>query len=214
MKKRALWRGGIYAAGTLLLALGHSLGTTAGIGVSPILSVPYTVAGHTPLTVGTASILNYFLFVLLQIAMTRGRGWAKMLLQIPFSILFGLLLDFFIGILPTAPPTFIGRYGTYLCSMLSVAAGITMMVNMRLINNPADGFAEVLGTHFGHDTGFGKNLIDITYACISLLTQFVTGVNVGAIGAGSILSAIFVGRFVSLFSRLFRAKMLRLAGLE
>ena len=49
IKKPILFRGLFYAAGLLILALGLTLNTKTGLGVSPIISVAYSISvisGH------------------------------------------------------------------------------------------------------------------------------------------------------------------------
>ena len=48
MKKSMIYRVLIYIAGLLILAMGLTLNTKAGLGVSPIISVSYSVSEITP----------------------------------------------------------------------------------------------------------------------------------------------------------------------
>ena len=44
MQKNYIYRGGFYLVGLLVLALGISLNTKTGLGVSPIISVSYSIS--------------------------------------------------------------------------------------------------------------------------------------------------------------------------
>ena len=57
--------------GLVVMAYGVSMSIKAGLGTSPISSLPYTVSQLTPLTVGTATIAMHCVLILLQILLLR-----------------------------------------------------------------------------------------------------------------------------------------------
>ena len=66
LKKQVLYRIFFYALGLLILALGLTLNTTAGLGVSPIISVSYSVSQIFTLNFGNTTMFLYCVFVLVQ----------------------------------------------------------------------------------------------------------------------------------------------------
>ena len=78
----------LLAVGLAIMAFGVGFSIQAGLGTSPISSLPYVLSLFTPFTVGTATIAMHAVFVLLQILLLR-RQFA--LLQ-----LFGSLLQGFV----------------------------------------------------------------------------------------------------------------------
>lgn len=73
MKQGIRW--GLYTLGMLILALGLTLNTKTGLGVSPIISVAFGVSEIWGLNFGDVTFLLYGLFVAGQIVLRRGRGW-------------------------------------------------------------------------------------------------------------------------------------------
>lgn len=89
-------RGIVYVAGLLLLAMGIILNTKTGLGVSPIISVAYSVSVISGMNLGNMTLILYSIFVLIEMILhtiRRKKGeYVKRLfldiLQIPLSIVF------------------------------------------------------------------------------------------------------------------------------
>ena len=66
LKKQVLYRIFFYVLALLILALGLTLNTKAGLGVSPIISVSYSVSQIFTLNFGNTTMFLYCVFVLVQ----------------------------------------------------------------------------------------------------------------------------------------------------
>ena len=84
----------LLVAGLIIMAFGVAFSIKAGLGTSPISSLPYVLSLFTPLTVGTATIAMHVTLILLQILLLRRRYDPVQLLQLPVAIAFGYLTDF------------------------------------------------------------------------------------------------------------------------
>ena len=62
-----IFRGCFYVVGLLLLALGLQLNTQAGLGVSAVLSVSYSISQIFALNFGNVTLCVYVFFILLQL---------------------------------------------------------------------------------------------------------------------------------------------------
>ena len=88
-----------------------------------------------------------------------------------------------------------------------------MTVNMKLVPNPADGLAQAVGDLLNKGLGFGKNTIDLfSVATTCGIGLLFTG-NVVAIGLGTLIAMIGVGRCIALFNFVFKKKMDEVSGL-
>lgn len=67
MKKSTIYRALIYIAGLLILAMGLTLNTKAGLGVSPIISVSYSVSEITHHNFGNTTFVLYSIFVVMEL---------------------------------------------------------------------------------------------------------------------------------------------------
>lgn len=83
----------LLTGGLALAGLGVALTTCAGLGTSPISSLPYVFTFFTPLSFGMATFAVNILFVLGQVALL-GRGFpALQYAQLGVVLVFGLFID-------------------------------------------------------------------------------------------------------------------------
>lgn len=101
----------IYIAGLLILAFGIILNTKSGLGVSPIISVAYSISTIGNLNFGDTTFALYAIFVMIEmllhtltgrIPQTKGKNslvltLGKDLLQLPLSLVFTRFMNLFSG---------------------------------------------------------------------------------------------------------------------
>lgn len=208
-----------YGLGIVILALGITLNTKTGLGVSALVSIAYTVANAWNLNFALMTFLLYTCFALIEVGLKWGflpqlrKVLWKDLLQIPFSLAFSLLLNVFGGIIPVAEH--VGAQIVMLVlAIVCTGIGAAMIVDMHLIPNPADGLAQTLGMVTKKGMGLGKNLLDCSCVGISAVIGLVARGRLIGIGIGTIVAMIGVGRVVALFNRCFETKLCRTAGVE
>ena len=208
-----------YGLGIVILALGITLNTKTGLGVSALVSSAYTVANAWNLNFALMTFLLYTCFALIEVGLKWGflpqlrKVLWKDLLQIPFSLAFSLLLNVFGGIIPVAEH--VGAQIVMLVlAIVCTGIGAAMIVDMHLIPNPADGLAQTLGMVTKKGMGLGKNLLDCSCVGISAVIGLVARGRLIGIGIGTIAAMIGVGRVVALFNRCFETKLCRTAGVE
>lgn len=208
-----------YGLGIVILALGITLNTKTGLGVSALVSIAYTVANAWNLNFALMTFLMYTCLALIEVGLKWGflpqlrKVLWKDLLQIPFSLAFSLLLNVFGGIIPVAEH--VGAQIVMLVlAIVCTGIGAAMIVDMHLIPNPADGLAQTLGMVTKKGMGLGKNLLDCSCVGISAVIGLVARGRLIGIGIGTIAAMIGVGRVVALFNRCFETKLCRTAGVE
>ena len=204
----------IYCAGVLILALGLVLNAKTGLGVTAILSVPYTVNRIVPsLSFGTCTTILYVLFVLLQAFLLK-RIDLRILLQLPFSVLFGKIIDMYNALIPIEDPPLIAGILLIALAIVLTALGVVLMVSMRLIVNPGDGIVQAVSEKARRPFGTAKLCVDISMLCVTLLlcALFVHGI--AGIGVGTLATALCIGPLINVFNRLFRARLERIALVE
>ena len=113
MKKSTIYRAIFYISGLLILALGIVLNTKSGLGVSPIISISYSVSVIYGLNFGNVTFALYTVFVAVEIILhliRRPEGallltLGKDLLQLPLSLAFTRFMNLFSALLPEPKPT-------------------------------------------------------------------------------------------------------------
>ena len=211
MKKEWIWRLLIYTAGMVVLAAGITLNTKTGLGVSPIISIPFTISTIWHTDFGMTTFVIYFIFVGIQLAL-KGKNWL-ILLQAPISFVFSMLLNVFGDLLDIKYDSLWQNLLLLLAAIVVTALGVVMTVNMKLVPNPADGLAQTVGEVLHRGVGFGKNVIDFTSVGISLVLGLAIAGRLEAIGIGTVIAMVGVGRFIALFNYFWKERLDRLAGL-
>ena len=208
-------RAWIYGLGMLVLALGLTLNTKTGLGVSPILSVAYSSSQIWGFNFGDATFILYCAFVAGELIIRgKDRQWYD-LLQLPLSLVFSRILNFFdrwIGYDPSVH-SLGSNLGMLLLAIAVTGVGVSMTVNMRLIPNPGDGIVQALADRMGRDQGFAKNIFDIGCVLATIVLCLAANGSLIGIGIGTIGAMIGVGRAIALVNHFFKNQMCQAAGM-
>jgi len=224
-----------YLLGLLILALGLTLNTKAGMGVSPIISVAYTVSFVTGKSFGDMMFLLYALFVaaeiILHCAMKKGGGeklhmplkrqLISDLLQVPMAYLFTRFMNLFSDRIPQFDTELAGtlwgsigiRAVLLLLAILLTGFGAAMSLNARIVPNPADGIVQVMADVSGKSAGLMKNAEDITCLVTAAALGLAAQGRIIGIGIGTVMAMLLTGRAVALYNYLFYARTSKLSGM-
>lgn len=244
MKKSHLFRVIFYTAGLFILALGITLNTKTGLGVSPIISVSYSISAIWKLNFGNITLVLYGIFIFVEILLhtVRSRRSIKHegtalvhanranlklvlfmdLLQFPLSLVFTRFLNVFSASIPDllsfGKDSFAGSFGGrilfLLIAVVLTGIGAAMSLNMRLIPNPGDGIVQAIADCSGKETGFVKNCFDVFNISITIAAGMIFAGKIIGIGIGTLAAVIGVGRTISAFNHFVRGKMDALAGMQ
>ena len=230
-KKKLFVRGVLYLAGMIILAIGLTLNTKTGLGVSAILSVSFAISEIWTLNFGNITLVLYALFVVVQMLVhglcpkTRaGRKLGTVLLldalQFPLSLGFTRVINLVSALVPVLSEAYAGRFlgsfvGRVLFLLLAVVLtgiGAAMTLNMRIVPNPADGIVQTLAEATGKKVGFTKNWFDLLNVCINLILGFVFAGGIVGVGLGTVVAALGTGRVIALVNRICGLRMKTAAG--
>lgn len=209
MTKQLALRFLYYIIGMLVLALGITLNTKTGLGVSPIISVPYGIATIFSLDFGNITFLIYTAFVFTEWILSKK---AKVFFQLPVALLFTRFMNLFNFLLQIKLSGLFANLLLLILAVILTGIGAAMSLNMRLIPNPGDGIVQALSDFSHKEIGLVKNCFDLFCICVTiLLALFCTGHLIG-IGIGTVIAVIGVGRTIFLFNHFFRIGMNQSAG--
>ncbi len=192
-KKRIL----TYVVGLIILALGIDLNTKTHLGVSPIISIAYNIATIKGWILGVTVFIYYVLQIFLQWFLLKKDFEYIQFMQAICALITSAAVQVFDLIIPS-PNSMTLRLLLLILAIVITAIGASLTVSMKLIANPADALANVLGIKLGQDFGFGKNLLDLSCIVISLLICFICEGRLIGIGIGTIISMIFTGRVIAM----------------
>ena len=151
MKKNNIYRGLFYVLGLLVLALGITLNTKAGLGVSPIISVSYSISTILNTNFGNMTLILYSTFVVVEMILhtrehflekkkeekgdaqsdSKKRSLKVMLLkdalQFPLSLIFTRFMNVFVYVIPAYDsPGVNGFYSSFPGRIVTLIIAITL----------------------------------------------------------------------------------------
>lgn len=194
----------LYLIGVVVLCFGVVLNTKTGLGVASINTIPFSISQIMGISLGTATFVLYCLFVVVQL-LIRQSIILKVLMQLPVSLIFGVLVDIFDQrVLTFIADSAVASIVLLVCAIVLTALGSTLMVTVRLVPAAPDGIVQTLGDSFGMTFGSMKFRFDVV--CIALTAAYSTllvGHPVG-IGVGTLAAMAFTGHLCNLWGLLLK----------
>lgn len=200
----------VYVVGMFILALGLTLNTKANLGVSPIISVPYSISQITGLNFGDLTFVVYAMFVVVQIIihirLKNHKRIVSDILQLPLSLIFTRLLNIFTVYIPTSQKLGI-RFIILTFAIICTGIGAAMSLSMQIVPNPGDGIVQALAERFDKSVGITKNLFDCLNLSITLCISLFIAHQIVGVGIGTVIAVVGVGRVIALFHHIFESKI-------
>lgn len=203
MKKEEVLRRYIFLFIALFVSgLGVSFITKAGLGTSPITSIPYTLSlGFAP-TVGMFTFaFNAFLMVI-QVVLLREDFKAADLLQLPVVLVFSFFIDLTMAMLSAMNPQM------YAMKMLSLVIGCGILgfgVFMEMVADvvmlPGEATVRAVTKVFGTDFGKTKIVLDTSMTIIAVVISFIMFKNLQGVREGTVIAAFLVGFIARLLKK-------------
>ncbi|MBQ5447102.1 MAG: hypothetical protein IIT48_10640 [Lachnospiraceae bacterium] len=187
----------VYIAGLIILALGIDLNTKTMLGISPIISVPYNISVISGWLLGAVIFSYYVLLVILQLLIQKKDFPVYQFLQIPCAFVTSAAVQIFDNVIPV-PGHIALKIIVLILAIVVTAIGASLVVGMKIVPNPADGLANIIGTKLGHGFGFGKNIIDFISITVSIIIGLVAKGSIIGIGIGTVITMIMTGRVIAL----------------
>ena len=190
----------IYIIGLFLLALGATFSILAGIGVSPVTSLPYALALITPLSVGVTTVLANFIFIILQAILLKEIRWKNFFIQLIIAVLFGSFMDLTIWLTKGLPDAnSIVLIIIYLVlSLVIVSFGLLLYFTANLPTMPYDSLTHVIANTWKMKFSKAKITSDMLNVIISLIICLLFIQSFGAIGIGTFIAAYGIGKIVGI----------------
>lgn len=188
--------------GLFVNGLGVSFITKAGLGTSPITSIPYTLSlGFTP-TVGMFTLVFNIFLVILQVILLRRNFQLQNLLQLPIIALFSFFIDLTMSLLGFMQPE------TYAMKVVSIIVGCLILgfgVFMEMVANvamlPGEATVRAVSDVFSTDFGKTKIAFDSSMTIIAAILSFIMFKHLDGVREGTIVAAILVGFIARLFKK-------------
>lgn len=180
--------------GMLVATAGIVFITRAGLGTTPISTVPFTVGEITGLTFGEATFAVNILFVLVQWVLLRSRFHYSSFFQIPIVSVFSWFIDLHMGWTAwIGDDPYVVRFLWGLLGNLFLAFGIYWQVASKTIVQPGEGMVLAFSVVLRKSFGTIKIWNDVTLVVLAVLLGFVFLGHVAGVREGTVVSAFLVG---------------------
>ena len=203
--KKMLKRYLLFVVGLYFLAAGIVLILRSSLGTTPISSVNYVLSLNTTFSLGTWTFIINLLLIIGQFWFVRDRmnrrDTIEILLQIPFSFLFGVFIDLNM-VLTSAlqPPHYIISIVILLLGCLIQAVGVVLEIKPRVAMMSAEGFVNYASRRYNKDFGKMKVVFDISLVTLALILSLLLAHKVEGVREGTIIAACITGYIISFLS--------------
>ena len=189
-------------AGLFVNGLGVSFITKAGLGTSPITSIPYTLSlGFTP-TVGMFTLVFNIFLVILQVILLRRNFQLQNLLQLPMIALFSFFIDLTMSLLGfMQPETYAMKVVSLIVGCLILGFGVFMEMVANVAMLPGEATVRAVSDVFSTDFGKTKIAFDSSMTIIAAILSFIMFRHLDGVREGTIVAAILVGFIARLFKK-------------
>lgn len=190
----------LYMIGLNLIAVSVVLNIRYDLGVAAFSSVMYSISEIYHISLGTASIICYLLFVLIQCLLSKSVTLTYFL-EVPLSLAFGLLTDFYDWLVPEMSLPLLVRALFFILTMFITSMGVFLCVKTDLVLTPTDGIVKTISEVFCFPFSAVKNTFDISLVIVSVLLCIGNHTKLYGIGIGTVLSALCLGRIIKIYEK-------------
>ncbi|MBQ7859471.1 MAG: hypothetical protein IJ347_05000 [Faecalibacterium sp.] len=193
-----VWRAGIYCLGLLFLALGVAVSVNSNLGVSPVNSLPYVVSLIVNVPMGTCVTAVFCFYILLQFILLGKKFNPLNLLQIVFSTIFGYFVNFAKALVGDwAIPTYAGKLVMLAISIVLIAIGVLLYMDVQLVPMPMEGLSSTLAQKMNVPFPKMKTIVDCLVVIIGVVLCFVFLHRLDGIREGTIITAMVTGKVIA-----------------
>lgn len=199
----------IYILGLLCLAFGVAVATNSGLGISPVNSLPFVVSAITPeklgpleLNPGNCVTIVFCIYILLQVLILRKDFKPINLTQIIFSFIFGQFVNVTKAIVGDwAIPTYPGKLVMLAISIVLIAIGVILYLDVKLVPMPMEGLSLVFADKTNTPFPKMKMIVDCLVVVLGVVLSFLFLRELVYIREGTVLTAVFTGPVMGLLRK-------------
>lgn len=200
----------VYILGLYVFSFGIALVARSTMGATPVSSWAYTMSRHTTLSYGTYSFLIHLAMIMYQFIILIGYGikkeWFNILLQIPFSFLFGLFLDLNMYLTDCIQPTSVFTCLAVLCVACMIhALGVFLQVSANVSMMSAEAFVYYTCRRWNLQFWKTKIKFDVSMVLLTVFTSLAFSFSIQsvttAVREGTVIDALLVGRIYHFYTK-------------
>lgn len=184
----------LLCVGLVIMSFGVAFSIKAGLGTSPISSLPYVTGQISGLSVGTTTILLHVTLIVLQILLLRRRYELIQLVQLPVALVFGGLTDFSVWVLSgVVPGSYLTQWVLCVVGILLVGVGVSFEVTANVVTLAGEGMVLAVCKVFPVPFARAKVGFDVTLVVLSCILSFLFLHGLVGVREGTVAAALLVG---------------------
>ena len=196
----------LFLLGLFIASMGVAFSTKAGLGTSPVASVPYSISlVSSLLTFGGWLNLLSVIQIITQVAVLKGKcNYAEIAIQTVLAFVYGYLTNLSVwlirGIAVTGYPM---QFLFMLLGCVILALGIWIQLKGGVAMLPGEAMNRAISKVTGRRYENIKIFFDILYIVVSAIISFAFLGKLQGVREGSIIAAFAVGSIIKMYNRVF-----------
>lgn len=196
----------LFLIGLFIASMGVALSAKAGLGTSPVASVPYSVSlvNHT-LTFGWWLNMWSVLQIAVQIALLRKKCKpVEIIIQTVLAFVYGYLTDFSCKLISGLQAnTYIMQFALMLLSCFVLGFGIWIQFKGGVAMLPGEAMNRAISEVTGKKYENIKIFFDVLYIIVAAAICFIFIGKLEGVREGSIIAAVLIGNIIKLYNSLY-----------
>lgn len=193
----------LFLIGLFIASLGVAFSTKAGLGTSPVASVPYSVSLLSNLfTFGGWLNVWSVIQILVQIAILRKNcKWLEIVIQTILAFVYGYLTNFSCWLIQGIVVT--NYFGQFTCMMVGcvvLALGLWIQFKGGVAMLPGEAMNRAISFVTGKKYENIKIFFDVLYILISVVICLVFLGGLKGVREGSIIAAVLIGNIIKFYN--------------
>ena len=196
----------LFLIGLFIASMGVAFSTKAGLGTSPVASVPYSISLiNQMLTFGGWLNLMSVMQILVQIVVQKGKcNYAEIAIQTVLAFVYGYLTNFSCWLIKDITvTTYPIQFIFMLLGCIILALGIWIQVKGGVAMLPGEAMNRAISTVTRKRYENIKIFFDIFYITVSAVICFVFIGSLKGVREGSIIAALAVGNIIKVYNGIF-----------
>ncbi len=199
--------------GLMICSFGVAFTTRAGLGTSPVSSIPYSLSLAIPtLSFGSVLVLFCYFQIIVQLVLLRRQCViSELIIQAVLAFVYGYLTDFSMFLLRNVKfDTYIQRLIFFIVGCLILAFGVYMELVGDVAMLSGDAFIKAIAQVCKKPYSNVKVATDFTMSVLAGIICLVSLGKLEGVREGTIIAAFLVGFIIKLYQKIFKKAEKRL----
>ena len=207
IKNNIIFKYALFLVGLFIASMGVALSTKAGLGTSPVSSIPYSVSLVNGMLTfgGWLNLLSVIQITIQVILLRKNCKPIEIIIQTVLAFVYGYLTDFSCSLISgMIVKAYITRFAVMLLSCVVLAFGIWVQLKGGVAMLPGEAMNRAISQVSGYKYENIKIIIDVAYIIIAAAVCLIFLGRLEGVREGSIIAAFLVGMIIKGYNRILK----------